>query len=342
MSDPILELLAAPPNPSMSVDETAVYAGGRRRLRRRALRRTGIGVVGIVGAAAIAFGTLGSGVDDASLPAGPSPSAPEPGRVSAELLDGRYAVEVVPGAPAGQPNVLFHAVKNGERQQLAGSDASPDVVSMGTGSGAEGVMLGTAPADARGFLTVTRDGSGSGGVEGDQQPLPGTGFQAVALDFEDPTHTAGYLDTIWLDRDGVVHHATGEVVPSVPVPGTDERVFVARSDARVLGVIGKTGGTHTFVKPSGVTELSSGEQSENGSWNYRSITLLPGGARDVRVNWSFKDWIAPVTLHALPGGDGTLALSEVASSDRSGSSAPVVLSVTWTDESGERHTEDVA
>ena len=61
MSDPILELLAAPPSPSMSVDEDAVHAGGRRRLRRRDLRRTGIGVVGVVGAAAVAFAHPGLG-----------------------------------------------------------------------------------------------------------------------------------------------------------------------------------------------------------------------------------------------------------------------------------------
>lgn len=336
MSDPILELLAAPPSPSMRVDEDAVHAGGRRRVRRRALRRAGVGVAGVVGAAAIAFAALGTGAERDALPAGPSPSVGTAGRVSAEVLDGRYAVEVVPGAPSGQPNVIFHAVKNGQRQQLAGSDATPDVVSMGTGSGAEGVMLGTAPADAKGFLTVTRDGDG-GGVQTDQQPLPGTGYQAVALDFEDPTHTAGYLDTIWLDGDGAVHHATGEVIPSVAVPGTDERIFVARPLGQLMGVIGAGGGSHRQLQQSGTTVLAYGEKADGGSWRWRSSVLLPGGAREVAFRWSPATRGDTVRLLELPDGSGTIATA--AATAPAGSDAPTLLELSWTDAEGTRHTD---
>ena len=129
MSDPILELLAAPPNPSMSVDEDAVHAGGRRRVRRRALRRTAVGVAGVAGAAAFAFAAIGSDCDRAStLPAGPPPAVSTVGRISVELLDGRYAVELVPGTSANQPLVAFHAVRGGERYQLGTSSTMPEMV----------------------------------------------------------------------------------------------------------------------------------------------------------------------------------------------------------------------
>lgn len=75
MSDPILELLAAPPNPAMSVNEDVVRAGGLRRLRRRTLRRTVVGVTVFIGAAAVAFSALGAGTAHDTLPAFPTPTA---------------------------------------------------------------------------------------------------------------------------------------------------------------------------------------------------------------------------------------------------------------------------
>lgn len=257
------------------------------------------------------------------------------------MLDGRYAVEVVPGAPSGSPNVVFYSVKDGQRQQLAGSDASPDVVSMGTGSGAEGVMLGTAPADATSFITVHRDG-GAAGFEIDQQPLPGTGFQAVALDFDLPRGDGGYLDTIWLDGKGVVRHANGETIPSVVVPGvagagTEERIFVSRPHGQLMGVIGASGwSSYRLLENTGITHFGYGDTSESGSWFWRSVTLLPAGVRDVRVNWLDEDWVAPVVLHRLPDGTGTLAVSELSSPEAPPSAARPVASVTWTDGAGTR------
>jgi hypothetical protein len=53
MSDSLLELLATPPAPPMSVDELAVYAGGRARVRRRGWLRGGL-----AGATAVALATM--------------------------------------------------------------------------------------------------------------------------------------------------------------------------------------------------------------------------------------------------------------------------------------------
>lgn len=336
MPDPILELLAAPPSPSLSVDEQAVYAGGRRRLRRRTLRRTGIGVIGVVGVAAVAFGTLGPGVDTDALPAGPTPSSAGGVRASAEVLDGRYAVEVVPNAPSGQPNVIFYAIKDGRRQQLAGSDATPDVVSMGTGSGAEGVMLGTAPADATQFLTVLD--SGRGGVAMDEQPLPGTAFQAVALDFESPGDVERYRDTIWKNTDGEVRNARGDRLPSAAV-AAGETFFVAR-ESNVMGLFTAEGGSTKRLNlgPESTT-MGLGQRDDVTGWTWRSLTLLPAGAGDVEFDWVGEEQNSTVRLQTLPGGEGVLAHAD-ATAPASGS-GPLVTEVSWTDPAGTRHTEAV-
>lgn len=338
MSDPILELLAAPPSPSLFVDEHAVYAGGRRRLRRRTLRRTGIGVVGVVGAAAIAFGALGTGVDNDALPAGPTPSVSTAGRVSAELLDGRYAVEVIPGAAADQPNVIYYRkqTETGAMIRLAGSDASPEVVSLGSGSGAEGVMLGTAPADLAKSLTVAP--GAKGGVQQDEAVLPGTDYKAYALKFDDPTDVENYKGTVWMDDtgSGIVRDAMGNRLPSTKLAGTDT-FFVAR-EAKVIGVFTTDGGS-TKPLPAGPATMGYGQQDKDGLWSWRSVTLLPTGAHSIDFTWSGDEYHSEVLVEQLPGGEGVVAFAD--GSAVGTSTGPIVTKVTWTDKAGTRHTESV-
>ena len=238
MSDPILELLAAPPNPPMSVDEYAVHAGGRRRLRRRTLRRTGIGVVGVVGAAAIAFGTLGADVDNDALPAGPSPTSVVGSRASADVLDGRYAVEVVPNAPSGQPNVIFYAIKDGRRQQLAGSDASPGRRLDGDRRRRRRRHARARPPPPRPIPHHHPDDRGQWvASRWTGSRCPGTDFQAVAIDFEtarDPTATSTPSGST---PRAIVRHANGTLIPSVLVPGTQDRLFVDQESGPLMGVL---------------------------------------------------------------------------------------------------------
>ncbi|MEO7269121.1 MAG: hypothetical protein ABIW49_07935 [Knoellia sp.] len=339
MSDPILELLAAPPNPSMSLDEHSVYAGGRRRLRRRTLRRTAVGVVGAVGVAAIAFGALGSGAGNDALPAGPSPTAASSGRVSAELLDGRYAVEVIPGAGKDQPNVIFYSITNGRRTQLAGSSASPDVVSLGTGSGADGVMLGTAPADATTFANITRsdDSSNGGGLNMDQQPLPGTDYQAVALDFEKAGGVDSYVDTIWMNAAGEVRNAQGQRLPSVRISAT-ETVFVSHDDAE-MGVFMPGGSASRPLGKGESTTLGYGEKPEEGSWSWNSVTLLPEGSRDIKLVWADAATKIDPVIFPSTGGSGVIVVGRATAPVSS--AGPNVTSVMWTDSAGTRHTDAV-
>jgi hypothetical protein len=336
MSDPILELLAAPPSPIMAVDESAVHAGGRRRLRRRTLRRTGIGVAGLVGAAAIAFGTLGAGPGGEALPAGPSPTTSSTFSAVADVLDGRYAVKVVPGAPSGQPNVVFYAVRDGKRQQLAGSDASPDVVSLGTGSGADGVMLGTAPADATAFLTITRDGT-QGGIQTDHQPLPGTAYQAVALKFDDPKEVDAYVDTFWTNSLSEVRTARGSLLASVPTNDGD-RFFLAR-EASTMGVFmaDGSGGSTRPLTTGDSTTMGYGQKTDGGEWSWKSVTQLPKGSRDVSFEWADASRTTDVTTGSL----GTAEVAFASATAPAAGSGPTVTSVSWTDTAGTRHTEAV-
>lgn len=335
MPDPILDLLAAPPSPSLSVDEHAVYAGGRRRLRRRTLRRSGLGVVGVVGVAAIAFGTLGPGLGGEALPAGPSPSrVTSTFATSAELFDGTYAVEVIPGAPADQPNVKFYKVDKGKRSLLAASRAGANVVSMGKDTGADGVMLGTAPANLDQNMTIAP--GVKGGYTGDEALLPGTGFKAIALRFDDPSDVAAYRDTFWMDDtgSGIVRDAMGNVLPSAKLTGR-ETFFVARQ-AKTMGIFTGGGGSTVPLSSGQTTTLGYGEKPESGNWAWRSVTLLPEGSRDVSFEWvNATRGAGAVTLSQVSGGVVAWAQGGAPASD----SSPQVGSVTWTDQGGTRHTE---
>jgi hypothetical protein len=98
MSDPILDLLATPPNPSMSVDEPAVYAGGRRRLRRRRLL-TAAGAAAAALAIAGTIGVLAPRVNDDALPALPTPTVtPTPDATPTITSSGTPSVTVTSSA----------------------------------------------------------------------------------------------------------------------------------------------------------------------------------------------------------------------------------------------------
>lgn len=331
MPDPILELLAAPPSPSLSVDEQAVYAGGRRRLRRRTLRRSAVGVVGVVGVAAIAFGGLGTGLGTDALPAGPTPTTSASGRVSALVLDGRYEVEVVPGAGKDQPNVIFYSITNGKRNQLAGSSASSDVVSLGTGSGADGVMLGTAPAGATSLVNITRPSTG--GLATDQQRLPGTDYQAIALDFEKESDVDGYIDTIWRNAAGEVRNARGDRLPGVAIPGTSELLFIDRANGR-FGSFRSDGGV-TKPLTEGNPVLGTGEKSDTDGWKWRSTVVLPRGAHAVSFDWNTGTTSGKVAL--LPVDDETTLATATATAP-AGHEGPILRRVNYTDSASEQHT----
>lgn len=339
MSDPVLDLLAAPPSPDMSVDERSVYAGGRRRLLRRTLRRTGFGVGAAAAAAAVAFAVVSPGVGGEALPAGPPPpptAETSVQRVSAELLDGLYAVEVIPNAAADQPNVIYYRkqTETGAMIRLAGSDASPEVVSLGGGSGAEGVMLGTAPASATAFLTITRDGT-SGGIEQDVQPLPGTGYQAVALRFENPRETDSYVGTAWTNAKDEVRSATGVRLPSAKVGATD--IFWVDRESATMGVFTPDGGSTKPVAHQLSTTMGYGQREDGKDWTWRSVTLLPKGSRDVTFTSDATTVVGPrQTLTTT----GEVVAWQDLSAPGDGPS-PRVTGVTWTDEAGTRHTDAV-
>lgn len=333
MSDPILELLASPPSPSLSVDENAVYAGGRRRVRQRALRRTAFGVAGVMAASAVAFAAIGPGFGGEALPAGePSVSAQKPHATSALVLDGTYAVEVITGAAPDQPNVKFYKVDNGKRTYLAGSLVDPTVVSFGTGTGADGVMLGTAPADASKFSNLA---DAPGGFSMDQQLLPGTDYQAVALKFDDAKDVDTYKDTLWMsdNGDGLVRDGMGNVLPSAKV--VDDTFFVD-GEQRTVGVFTRDGAYTKPLTGGETTTLGYGERA-NGQWSWRSITLLPAGATKVEFTWSGAQQHTVAHVTPLDGLNRVVVTADATAPESS--SGPIVTKVTWTDAAGTRHTE---
>lgn len=76
MSDPILDLLAAPPAPSMTVDEDAIRNGGLRRIRRRQIiRASGTGL-----AVATAVSVLWIGLPHAATDLAPAANTVQPAK----------------------------------------------------------------------------------------------------------------------------------------------------------------------------------------------------------------------------------------------------------------------
>jgi hypothetical protein len=255
--------------------------------------------------------------------------------VSAALFNGAWSVEVRPGVPDYQPNVVFYKGSGASRQQLAGSSADPSVVSLGTGSGAEGVMLGTAPANLAKSLTIA---DAKGGVQQDEALLPGTDYKAYALKFDNPSDVETYRGTIWMDDtgSGIVRDAMGNRLPSTKLAGTDT-FFVAR-EANVIGVF-TTGGGSTKPLPAGPATMGYGQKDKGGLWSWRSVTLLPTGARSIDFTWSGDEYHSEVFVEQLPGGEGVVAFAD--GSAVGTSTGPTVTKVTWTDKAGTRHTEAV-
>ena len=68
MSDDLLELLASPPVPPMAIDERAVYAGGRARVRRRSRVRGGLAAATAIALAGQAWTALPVGGGTALRP----------------------------------------------------------------------------------------------------------------------------------------------------------------------------------------------------------------------------------------------------------------------------------
>ncbi|WP_353952988.1 hypothetical protein V6K52_06020 [Knoellia sp. S7-12] len=334
MSDPILELLATPPNPSMSVDEHAVHAGGRRRLRRRTLRRTAAGLVGVVGIAAIAFGALGTGVDNDALPANPSPSI----RTSAELFDGRFAVGT--SDMGGSTSITFSSLVNGRFKFFGATEPVPNAVwffPKDAGSTprdmGDGVIVGTAPANATAFLT--HGVWGQDGSTMDSQPIPGTDYQAVAIDYEDFHDINGYVTTYWRDDTATVRDGAGVVIPSGRIPGSTDVAFVDRTQGQ-LGIFGSEG-TSSLRPLSAAGPVVTGDQDDKGTWSVRATAVLPVGARDPSFTWK-NGTVAAATVVAL----GQAGVVASATAEAPGSSAfPAVASVNWTDAAGTRHTDEV-
>ena len=287
--DDIHDLLVRADAPKMHFDlERAVREGRRVRTRRRVAFAGG--ACAAVAAAAVAFSTIGPGLDHDPLPAGPSPSASTSGRTSADLLDGRYAVEVVSGATNDQPNVILYSVRDGKRTQLAGTRAAPPVVSVGrTEADANGVMLGVAPARATHFDVVA--GGAQGGISVDRQPLPGTEFQAIAIEFANATEASKYNDVIWQDDKGIVRDSGAGPVVSALIPGTRDRAY-ADGDLRRMGVFSDEGGVAgpLFDLPETVGVVQRGKRDEaTNTWTWRAtIALLTTSSPDpdLDLTWS--------------------------------------------------------
>ena len=138
MSDPLLELLAAPPAPPMTVDEVAIHRGGRRRVHRRRATRGAVAAVVACGMGGVAWAVTPRAQVIAPAATSPSHTATSPvegpvGRIASsptavplELPDGAR-VWVDPGdmSKRGQMRVAARSATGAELG--AGSKATTPV-----------------------------------------------------------------------------------------------------------------------------------------------------------------------------------------------------------------------
>lgn len=329
MSDPILDLLAAPPSPSLSVDEGAVYAGGRRRLRRRTLRRTGIGVVGIVGGAAIAFSAMGAGVsDDSTLPAGPSPAVSASSEMT-PLAGGRFAIQIL--NTDGVPLARLAEVTDGQANEVATLPVHPDRIALDVASAQDGLMIGLVPARAvsTSFTTSGRNGSSSTTLV----PMPGTKYQAVVLDFEKAFDVPEMPTALWVDDQGQVYDIDGSKAPSVTIPGTKDHAFFTHR-SRQIGVV-EPDGWHVKDFPSDWLPNMQTQFQQTGVWRTRAIVRVPiNSPQSVSMSWDGATSESEVGI--LPLGDSPWAIVVGTVDGRA-----KLTSLTYQDEAGEEHRSAV-
>ncbi|PRY60223.1 hypothetical protein BCF74_1079 [Knoellia remsis] len=280
------------------------------------------------------FAVVGPGVRDETLPAGPSPTASASKQVSATVFDGAYAVEVTQSADAGPADVAFYRIDGSARVRVGEARVQPNVVALQAIPGT-GVLLGTAPDTLS--KSIVHAPESTSGMETDTAVLPGTDYEVLAVRFEDPTEASTYVDTLWMDGEGVVRDAAGVTANSVRID--DQDTFFLGGRSQVVGVFTPDNAVLQQRGTDAATTLGIGKSMPQGSNSWRSYTLLTEGARDVKLTWQNADYQSDVVLKNLPGPLGTVAMADGVS--EGGGDWPTVTQLSWTDPDGTRHTQPV-
>ena len=295
----------------LGIDPGEVMAAGTRLVRRRRATRGGAALVTAGVLALAGWGALGAPAPGGqALPAGEaSPSVSASARVNAafptDVGGVRYVVEV-DRRPGAQPNVRYLAEKAGSRTQVGGAQVDltrATTTPVGSGTGAERVLLGLLPAHATASFMMQKEGS-TGGLRTEVQPLPGTAWQAVMYTFDSPSFgPTSYETTYWSDAAGVVRDGMGEVVPTGRLSG-GAVVFVdtARS---ALGVFddGQTALADRRPDPRRLRLLSVG-RGQDGTMAVRDVALLPPGASAPRPTFTGATRDATTRTFSIPGFTG--------------------------------------
>jgi hypothetical protein len=342
MSDPVLELLREPVAPHMSVDEDAVYAGGRRRVRRRAIQR---GVAGVAAAGVVAFAVTAWWPDGSShtarLPAG-TLSVPNPAPT-----DTRWSTQLGL-SNADEPSVVT--------VQLAAQDMSLRVY-VGRDSTAIGPQIATIAAITPIEPHVVRTASDQWfvilspltvrnvsaqaeglGLTSSAHELTELGLRVEVAHTEKPATVDRLAPLTWLSGQGRYVSSTGEVADrgSLGMPTETLTAYVFEE----LGIYGvawsdRAVTTSRSFWADGVPVISYGVPAQNGrpaGWQVTvflplgtenlSLTTAPGTSQDARAYSYLKGYLVVSTT--ISGGSST--------------GAPV-SEISWTDSSGVDHVQ---
>jgi hypothetical protein len=335
-----------------------VYTGRRIIRRRRVAAGAGIAaataVVGLVG-----WSVLGSGVDRASLPAGPAHSTTSSATAgdhgTTALLDELSDLSGPQGQPvdvpgprrlavtidAGRtPDLVYSAVaSDGSLTMMGGSSlVGVDRLASTWGTAGEGshVLVGVLPEQAEQFQLVTpvtdEGGHASTSVTA---PIPGTGRQAFAVRFAEAGDADAVRHLLWWDGDAVVHDESGAVVPSVVLGDADGTVMFVSEALDRMGTFSTRDGLTSMEldgsrNSSGRPVISSGRgDGDRVDWLFAAV--VPATAEPGTITPSDGSSVAtPLAKVAVPGTDRAVIWSRLSSpKDEKGSG---YVSATWTED----------
>ena len=323
----------------LGVDPDALLDAGHRRITRRATQRliggiTAVLVVGVVAVGAISGQTLGGFPAPANTPAGPGKSAsvrvsvPSPGSEQPPMVDVTVAREgdevhitSASVARSGSISSTFSVDRH------LGQPVEEALIPLGNN-----LYLGVLPGLVAWMDPVVNNSGGW--VSTGHAVLPSLNLTAYLLLVEggEPSPVS---DLIWQDEGGTVHTGTGATLPSAYVNFEGHRAtFYLDQQTKHFGLHSSEGnswgtldeGTH-FLPDMGATET-------NGRWVRFGYGLLPPGARDpeLLLDHPSAKWIQ------LPLGDRVLIVIAGETADEK---ADLVTSITFTDASGVRVTQEV-
>lgn len=345
----------------LDVDPSAVILSGHRVVRRRRLIAVGGTAAAAVLGGLLAWSALGTGVDRASVPAGPAPTtATAPGGTVvldafSDLAGADGTPLSIPGPrrvavtvdPSRTPDLVYSEVDDTGNLTTIGGSSLDGIgrlaATWGTAGAGSHVVAGVLPARARAFQLVTpmtdEGGHPSTTVTAE---LPVAGRQAFAVRFAEPSDAEAVRHLLWWGTDGVVRDEGGAVVPSANLGDPDGTTVFLASTIDRMGTFSRDGGASITTldasrNSSGRPVLAASRGGADGMTGL-FVVVVPAASTPGAFTPSGATTVSqPLAKVALEGSDRALLWAGYTTAPTATGSP--WTSVTWTEPGGKVVTE---